>query len=187
MGITRRYSGRVLAALLLTAVLTGSLLIKPAHILFVHHERSEIVHAEFPQNTVSPFHARDCSICDFEFCSFIPQKQVIVPQVTMFSLNELASRTVACFVCNSSHNFQLRAPPACWILFYSIKIACKLPKAIIKLLSIRFHCWTHHTILPDSGYEIIVWSGIVYSQVYIFAFYIFPVIISRCIKFFKCL
>jgi len=113
MGITRRYSGRVLAALLLTAVLTGSLLIKPAHILFVHHERSEIVHAEFPQNTVSPFHARDCSICDFEFCSFIPQKQVIVPQVTMFSLNELASRTVACFVCNSSHNFQLRAPPVC--------------------------------------------------------------------------
>ena len=113
MGITKQYKGRVMLALLLTAVLTGSLLIKPAHILFVHHERTEIIHGGFPQNTVSPFHARDCSICDFEFCSFIPQKQVIVPQVTMFSLNELASRTVACFVCNSSHNFQLRAPPVC--------------------------------------------------------------------------
>jgi len=111
MGITRRYNRRVLPALLLTAVLAGSLLIKPVHILFVHHERSETIHVEFPQNSVSPFQGHDCSICDFEFCSFIPQKQVIVPQVTMFSLNELASRTVACFVCNSSHNFQLRAPP----------------------------------------------------------------------------
>lgn len=113
MGITRRYNGRVVLALLLTAVLIGSLLIKPAHILFVHHERSEIIHGESPQKTVSPSHGHDCSICDFEFCSFIPQKQVIVPQVTMFSLNELASRTVACFVFNSSHNFQLRAPPEC--------------------------------------------------------------------------
>jgi len=113
MGKTTRYKGRILLALLLTAVLTGSLLIKPVHILFVHHEGSETVHGVLPQNTVSSFYGHDCTICDFEFCSFIPQKQVIVPQVTMFTLNELASRTVACFVCNSSHNFQLRAPPAC--------------------------------------------------------------------------
>ena len=113
MGKTIRYNGRALLALLLTAVLVSSLLIKPAHILFVHHDRSEATHTGHSLSNVSTYQDHDCSICDFEFCSFIPQKQVIVPQVTMFSLNELASRTVACFVCNSSHNFQLRAPPAC--------------------------------------------------------------------------
>jgi len=98
-------------ALLLATLLTGSLLIKPVHILLVHHERSECTEMYPVHKTLSIHHDHDCAICDFEFCTFIPQKQVIVPQVNISYTNELASRMVACFVGTSSHNFQLRAPP----------------------------------------------------------------------------
>jgi len=111
MGKTSKHTGKLLAALLLSVVLIGSILIKPAHILFVHHEGTEIAHTQSTLKVISNFHTHDCVICDFEFCSFIPQKQVIVPQVNIIYLNEPAIRTVACFVCTSSHIFQLRAPP----------------------------------------------------------------------------
>lgn len=98
-------------ALLLTSLLIGSLLIKPVHILLIHHERTENTHIDQVHKALSIRHDHDCAICDFEFCSFIPQKQVIVPQVNITYTNELASRIVACFVGTSSQNFQLRAPP----------------------------------------------------------------------------
>ncbi|MDD4969425.1 MAG: hypothetical protein PHT07_08350 [Paludibacter sp.] len=111
MNRTNRQTGRILAALFLSAMLVGSILIKPVHVLFVHHDRTEILHDHASHKAVSTLHNDDCAICDFEFCSFIPQKQVIVPQVNVFSFKELAFRTVACFVANSSNDFQLRAPP----------------------------------------------------------------------------
>jgi hypothetical protein len=113
MSKTTIHKSHILLALLLTAVLTGSILIKPVHILLTHHDRSGIMPVTPGQKTLSILHHHDCAICDFEFCSFIPQKQVIVPQVTVISIIELASRTVACFTNTSSHNFQLRAPPVC--------------------------------------------------------------------------
>jgi len=111
MGKIRLYTGNVLIALFLTTVLTGSLLIKPAHILFVNHEQSKIIPAGSSQGVLSTLNSHDCSICNFEFCSFVPQKQVAIPQVNIFSLKEPATRTVSCVICKCSHNFQLRAPP----------------------------------------------------------------------------
>jgi hypothetical protein len=113
MNKTFSHKIRLTYALLLTTVLIGSLLVKPLHILLVHHDLAETVHAYSNQKIISNLHHHECAICDFEFCSFIPQKQVIVPQVNIIPTNELVYRMVACFVCNSSHNFQLRAPPAC--------------------------------------------------------------------------
>ena len=94
----------------LVSVLFGSILIKPAHILLVHHSRTKI---DVKSNgiSVSSPNRHDCAICDFEFCSFIPQKQVIVPQVDIIYANELASRTVTCCFSWPSRHFQLRAPP----------------------------------------------------------------------------
>lgn len=111
MGKIKHYTGNVLIALFLSAVLTCSILIKPVHILFVHHDHSELNHACFPQKVLSTIHDTDCSICNFEFCSFIPQKQVALPQVNIFSLKEPATRTDAYFYCNYPLSFQLRAPP----------------------------------------------------------------------------
>ena len=106
-----KHNRQALIALLLTAVLFGSILVKPVHILMFHHEHSGLIHSLSSQKTISTHHYNDCAICDFEFCTFIPQKQVIVPQVNIITTNELAFRMVACFVCYSSHNFLLRAPP----------------------------------------------------------------------------
>ena len=107
-----KYKAPVFLALLLSAVLTGSILIKPVHILLIHHGQTEQTDIYSCQKTFSIHHDHDCAICDFEFCSFIPQKQVIVPQVTLISIIELTLREIACFTKTSSHNFQLRAPPA---------------------------------------------------------------------------
>ena len=98
-------------AMLLATLLIGSILIKPVHILLIHHQRTECTNLDPVHKILSIRHDHDCAICDFEFCSFIPQKQVIVPQVNITYINELASRMVACFVVTSSHYFQLRAPP----------------------------------------------------------------------------
>jgi len=108
---TQKY--KLFFALLLTFLLTGSMVIKPVHILLVHHELANDTNIDPVHKTLSTLHNQDCAICDFEFCSFIPQKQVIVPQVNIIYTHELASRMVACFVCISSHNFLLRAPPVC--------------------------------------------------------------------------
>ena len=106
---TQKY--KLFFALLLTFLLTGSMLIKPAHFMLVHHELANNTNIDPVHKTLSTLHIQNCAICDFEFCSFIPQKQVIVPQVNITYINELASRMVACFVVTSSHYFQLRAPP----------------------------------------------------------------------------
>ena len=112
MDIHFKHKFQSFSALLLTALLIGSMLVKPVHILFVHHERTECTKLDPVHKALSVSHDRDCAICDFEFCTFIPQEQVIVPQVNITYTNELAFRMVACFVGTSSHNFQLRAPPA---------------------------------------------------------------------------
>jgi len=111
MNKTTRQPLRIIFALFLTAVLVGSLLVKPAHILLVHHDLTERTTVHPDQKVITNTHHHECAICDFEFCSFIPQKQVIIPQVNILYVNELASRVVACFVSTASHRFQLRAPP----------------------------------------------------------------------------
>jgi len=124
MSKTTRHQGRVLLAMFLSAVLVGSLLLKPVHVLFVHHDRTETVHPHSNQKAISTLHILDCAICDVEFCSFIPQKQVVVPQVTNISILEPTLQEVVCLTKTSSHNFQLRAPPAAWIPTYVTQLFC---------------------------------------------------------------
>ena len=112
MNKTAKYTLQSRFALLLLAVFVGSLLIQPAHILFVHHELSEGVCSSEHGQAVTTDHYKDCPICDFEFCTFIPQKQINIPQATVIVRKEQTLRTVACLANLSTHLFQLRAPPA---------------------------------------------------------------------------
>ncbi len=110
MHLTIKHKAHALLALLLSAVLFGSILAKPVHILLVHHDVAETlkVHSDF--GVLSNSH-RDCSICDFEFCSFIPQGQVAVPKVNIIFAKEIAPATIDCRINQTPHHFQLRAPP----------------------------------------------------------------------------
>ena len=112
MNITAKQIIQSRFALLLLAVFIGSLLIKPTHSLLAHHELSEGICANEHGLTVTTDHYKDCPICDFEFCTFIPQKQISIPQVTMIVCNEQTPSTFACLASISTHLFQLRAPPA---------------------------------------------------------------------------
>ena len=99
-------------ALLLLAVFLGSLLIQPVHTLFVHHELSEGICSSEHELAVTTDHYKACPICDFEFCTFIPQEHIVIPQATVIVRNELTLCTAASLVNSSAHLFQLRAPPA---------------------------------------------------------------------------
>ena len=112
MNITAKQINQSRFALLLLAVFISSLLIKPAHSLFAHHEHLVSICTTAQGQAVTTEHYKDCPICDFEFCTFIPQKQISIPQATMIARNEQTPCTVACLANNSSHLFQLRAPPA---------------------------------------------------------------------------
>ena len=80
--------------------------------LFAHHELSEGVCVNQQGMALTADHFKACPICDFEFCTFILQKQISIPQVTLIVRNEQVPHTVACLAGISSHLFQLRAPPA---------------------------------------------------------------------------
>jgi len=107
-----KHTTQSLFALLLLAVFISSLLIKPAHILLAHHDLSEGVCADQHGLAFTTDHYSDCPICDFEFCTFIPQNKINIPQVTMVVRKEQTLHTVACLANLSTHLFQLRAPPA---------------------------------------------------------------------------
>jgi hypothetical protein len=102
---------RTRLALLLLAVFVGSMLVKPTHILLLHHESPTILYAHSQQQTISAEHHENCAICDFEFCSFILQKQQSLPTVSLLAYKEQILRTVAGVTSLASHQFQLRAPP----------------------------------------------------------------------------
>jgi hypothetical protein len=99
-------------ALILLAVFIGSMLIKPAHSFFVHHEHSVSICTSEQREALTTDHYKDCTVCVFEFCTFIPQKQICIPQATVIVRKEQIVRTVTCLANNSTHLFQLRAPPA---------------------------------------------------------------------------
>jgi len=98
-------------ALLILAVFISSLLIKPVHSLFASHHHADGVCTSEHGHEITTDHFKDCPVCDFEFCTFIPQKQVSIPQVTIVVRNEQSFKTVACLASLSTHLFQLRAPP----------------------------------------------------------------------------
>ena len=112
MNIFTKQTTHQLFALLLLAVFVSSLLIKPAHIVFSHHEHeSEVIHiqdeAEFTAN-----HYEYCAILEYEFCTFIQHTKTELPHVNFRICSEQTLHTVTCLANISSHIFQLRAPPA---------------------------------------------------------------------------
>jgi len=110
MFLTTKHKAHALLALLLSAVLFGSILVKPLHILLLHHDVTETLKVHADLGVVSNSH-RDCSICDFEFCSFIPQSQAAVPAADAIFAKEISPATIACRINQAPHHFQLRAPP----------------------------------------------------------------------------
>ena len=108
---TTKYIYQSRFALLLLAVFTSSLLIKPAHSLLAHHDHSSECCTNEHELGLTTFHSNDCPICDFEFCTFIPHKQIGIPQAIMIVRFEKSLPTIACLASISSHLFQLRAPP----------------------------------------------------------------------------
>ena len=98
-------------ALLLLVVFTGSILIKPVHILLVHHDLTQITTTKPDKTVVSIPSHHDCAICNFEFCSFISQHQVDLPKVSEIYAKELTPQVVDFIANQTSHHFQLRAPP----------------------------------------------------------------------------
>lgn len=98
-------------ALLLLAVFIGSLIAKPAHSLLVHHDAQEVICANQHNPALTSDHFKDCPLCDFEFCTFIPQKQINVPQIIEYIAKQQVVKSVSCLANTSTHLFQLRAPP----------------------------------------------------------------------------
>lgn len=99
-------------ALLLLAVFAGTLLIKPVHGLLSHHKLSEGICINVNEVAFTTDHYDDCPVCEFEFCTFIPQQQINVPNVSTLIFEKLTFETTTCLADNSVHLFQLRAPPA---------------------------------------------------------------------------
>lgn len=108
---TTKHKAPALLALFLSAVLFGSILVKPLHVLLVSHDIAEVVDVPSDLGLLSSPHHHDCSICQFEFCSFIPQVQVNVPPMAVTFAKELAPETTDCLSNRTSLHFQLRAPP----------------------------------------------------------------------------
>jgi len=98
-------------ALLLLVVFVGSLFIKPVHVLLAHHDLSDGICTTDHCQAVTTDHCTDCPICEFEFCTFIPQTQTGILQITVIVQNEQTRPTVDGLVSISTHLFQLRAPP----------------------------------------------------------------------------
>jgi len=109
MNLTVKHTFRAQIALLLLSLFLGALCMKPLHVLFIHHEQNGHFLSE---NAISGEHQHNCPVCNFEFCEFIPRKAIVVPTAYCSFHKEQTPRIVACLIRQSSHLFQLRAPPA---------------------------------------------------------------------------
>ena len=110
MSLSLKHKVHAFVALLFSAVLLGSLLVKPVHILFVSHDRAETLKVQSDFGVITNTH-HDCSVCNFEFCSFIPQASVHVPKADISFAREITPRTINGIIKQTSHHFLLRGPP----------------------------------------------------------------------------
>lgn len=99
-------------ALLLLVVFLFALVYKPVHILTNSH------HSDICDNCVQPHqqsintHHNTCPVCEFEFCTFIPQDQIFIPRAIVILERKLTARTLSCLTQQASQHYQLRAPPS---------------------------------------------------------------------------
>ncbi|MDD4990625.1 MAG: hypothetical protein PHR83_00200 [Paludibacter sp.] len=107
--VTHTHSSRF--ALLLLAVFMSSLLSKPVHNLLSRHTISEGIITIPGEYDVTTDHYKGCPICDFEFCTFIPQEQINIPQTAEIFYKVQSSKAIDAPVYQSVRLFSLRAPP----------------------------------------------------------------------------
>jgi hypothetical protein len=99
---------RILAILLLS-LMSGAILIKPMHLLWVHHD---IVVMHDVGTKISFPVEQDCPICDFEFFLYTSQTVHLLPEAALLPHQpESAIETRKAFD-SLSVSVSLRAPPA---------------------------------------------------------------------------
>ena len=98
-------------ALFLITVFFSTFLVKPVHVLFVHHNLTEKVPIEPDKATISNPTDNDCPICDLEFCFFLSTNQIEIQKVPTIFSEQQTLQTVDCLLNKASQHFQLRAPP----------------------------------------------------------------------------
>lgn len=99
-------------ALFLTTVFFSTLLVKPVHILFVHHNLTQNTANRPGETILSNLTDYDCPVCDFEFCSFISENQPNNQKTPDLFAELQIPKIIDCVVNQASHHFLLRAPPA---------------------------------------------------------------------------
>lgn len=113
--MTKRLRHKVhsILALLLLAVFMGPMLYKPVHTLLAHHEM--VAHAGscgHHQHLITN-QVKSCPVCSFEFYVFTLQQKVCLPEAVFIYHDQPTAQTQSCDIRQSSHIFQLRAPPVC--------------------------------------------------------------------------
>ena len=98
-------------AMFLTSLLFFSYVVKPVHVLIVHHNLSSRLEVPPGKAEISTPNHHDCSICNFEFCSFVDQEVTKVPTVVFAISQELGSLVPMAIQYYSAPFFSLRAPP----------------------------------------------------------------------------
>jgi hypothetical protein len=111
MNKTVTYTHSSLFALLLLVVFTGSSISKPVHNLLTKHTISEGIVTIPGEYDITTDHYKDCPICDFEFCTFIPQERISIPQTAEIFYKVQNLSTIDCPKSQSVRLFSLRAPP----------------------------------------------------------------------------
>jgi len=101
----------VLLALFLSTVFLSTFLVKPVHILFVHHHSTTRTTVNSGQIAFTTEQESNCPICDFEFCAFLAANSFECSNVPVVFGEKLISRPVHFFIYHTSLHFQLRAPP----------------------------------------------------------------------------
>lgn len=95
----------------LTSLLFFSYVVKPVHVLVVHHNWASQIHVASDHDELSTPNRHDCSICQFEFCSYIPQDFTEIPFVAFTFSQELISAVPDGILYYSAYTFSLRGPP----------------------------------------------------------------------------
>lgn len=113
MKITAQHITRARLALLLLVVFGSSFMFKPVHLLFAHHERQAPTRFHPNEQMLETERHNDCAICEYEFCTFIPEKTTNTPQINAIICDCPTPPTTDKPISRSLLNFQLRAPPVC--------------------------------------------------------------------------
>jgi hypothetical protein len=102
---------RMAIVLFFVMLLGVSYVMKPLHMLITHHDLSFQSHVQVKKQLVSKPNHHDCSICSFEFCSYIKQESNYLPEVNQNFIQELIVGIPVEITYYKPTLLLLRAPP----------------------------------------------------------------------------